>query len=110
MSNNEFLQTSWHYDRGTGKDVGKVCFVFDNAAEVDPEASAEDHETAMANAVDACSNLVSDVAASFGRQAHLASLRFMRYLIAQELSADNDHDEVIYRRIRNEFTNVMEMI
>lgn len=110
MSDSEFLQTAWHYNRGAGKDVAKVCFIFDNAAEIDPEASAEDHETAMKNAVDACSLMVSDVAASFGRQAHLASLRFMRYLIAQELDAENDHDEVLYRRIRNKFADVMEMI
>lgn len=110
MSNNEFLQTSWHYDRGSGKDVAKVCFVFDNAAEIDPEASAEDHEKAMGEAVEACSLLVSDVAASFGRQAHLASLRFMRFLLAQELGAENSHDETLFRRIRTEFVNIMEMI
>lgn len=110
MSDSEFLQTAWHYDRGTNKDVAKVCFVFDDAVEIDPEASAEDHEKAMGEAVEACSMLVSDVSASFGRQAHLASLRFMRWLLSQELGAENDHDEVIWRKVRNEFVDIMEMI
>lgn len=110
MSNSEFLQTSWHYDKESNRDVAKVCFVFDDATNIDPYASADDHEKAMANAVDACSNLVSDVAASFGRQAHLAALRFMRWLIAQELGAENNHDEVLFRKVRNEFVDIMEMI
>lgn len=84
MSNNEFLQTSWHYDKESNEDVAKVCFVFDNAVSISPYASAEEHEKAMGEAVDACSHLVSDVAASFGRQAHVASLRFMRFLLSCE--------------------------
>lgn len=110
MSNNEFLQTSWHYDKESNEDVAKVCFVFDNAVSISPYASAEEHEKAMGEAVDACSHLVSDVAASFGRQAHVASLRFMRFLLSCELGAENDHDEVLYRKIRNEFVDVMELI
>lgn len=110
MSDNEFLQTSWHYDKATGKDVAKVCFIFDGIASVSPNVTVDEHDAVMAHAVKECSGMVSNTAASFGRAAHVAALRFMRWLIAQELGAESEGEERAYTRAREEFVDVMEVI
>lgn len=110
-TDNEFLQTSWHFDRTTGKDVAKICFVFDGAVSVDPDATTAEHEAAMHDAVKKCSRLVSDVAATFGSAAHVRSLRYLMWLTDKEITVDSDATCAAYGNARRKFTDtVMEVI
>lgn len=110
-TDNEFLQTSWHFDRATGKDVAKVCFVFDGAVSIDPDDTAEMHDAAMRDAVKKCSGMVSDVAATFGSLAHVRSLRYMMWLTDKEITASNDAMRAAYTDARCKYINtVMEAI
>ena len=110
-TDNEFLQVSWHFDRATGKDVAKVCFVFDGAATIDPNATVYDHNVVMDKAVKACSKLVSDVAATFGSAAHVRSLRYLMWLTDKEITTDNDSAREAYSAARRKFNDVvMEVI
>lgn len=111
MDDNEFLQVSWHYDKASGKDIAKVCFVFDGAVSIDSGATPEEHDTAMHDAVKKCSDLVSDVAATFGSLAHVRSLRYLVWLADKEITVCNDSARVAYKEARNKFTNtVMEAL
>ena len=108
---NEFLQTSWHFDRATGKDVAKVCFVFDGAASISPDATAGEHDAVMRDAAQKCSRLVSDVAATFGSAAHVRSLRYLMWLTDKEITVDSDAARAAYGNARRKFTDtVMEVI
>lgn len=110
-TDNEFLQTSWHFDRATGKDVAKVCFVFDGAVSIDPDDTAEMHDAAMRDAVKKCSGMVSDVAATFGSLAHVRSLRYLMWLTDKEIRVGSDSARAAYSEARRKFTDtVMEAI
>lgn len=106
-TDNDFLQTSWHFDRATGKDVAKVCFVFDGIASVSPDATTEEHERVMRDATQKCSRLVSDVAATFGSLAHTRSLRYMAWLIDKEINCRNDSMREAYKESRIKFHDVV---
>ena len=104
---NEFIQVSWRYDKNSGKDVAKVCFVFDGAVSIDSNATPEKHDSAMRDAVKKCSDLVSDVAATFGSLAHTRALRYLMWLADKEITVDNDSARWAYREARNKFTNTV---
>ena len=106
-TDSEFLQTSWHYDKESGKDVAKVCFVFDGAVSIDSNATPEEHDTAMHDAVNKCSDLVSDVAATFGSLAHTRALRYLMWLADKEITVCNDSARVAYKEARKKFTNTV---
>lgn len=107
-TDNEFLQTSWHFDRATGKDVAKVVFIFDDIATIDPSASPDEHKERMGKAVNAARDQVGNVAALFGNDSRAAALRFMRWLISCELGAEQKAEKLAYTRVRQEFGNIME--
>lgn len=110
-TDNEFLQVSWHFDRATDKDVAKVCFVFDGAASISPDATAGEHDAAMHDAIKRCSSLVSDVAATFGSAAHVRSLRYLMWLTDKEITTGSDSARAAYSNARCKFTDtVMEVI
>lgn len=104
---NEFLQTSWHFDRTTGKDTAKICFVFDGIVAIDPDATAGEHDAAMRDAIKKCSSLVSDVAATFGSLAHVRSLRYLMWLTDKEITTGNDSARAAYSEARRKFTDVV---
>ena len=106
-TDNEFLQTSWHYDKESGKDVAKVCFVFDGAVSIDSNANPDEHDAAMHDAVKKCSDLVSDVAATFGYLAHTRALRYLMWLADKEITVNNDSVRAAYKDARNKFTNTV---
>ena len=107
MSDNEFLQTSWHYDKESGKDVAKVCFVFDGAVSIDSNATPDEHDAAMHDAVKKCSDLVSDIAATFGSLAHTRALRYLMWIADKEITVNDDSARVAYKEARNKFTNTV---
>lgn len=106
-TDNEFLQTSWHFDRTTGKDVAKVVFIFDGIASVSPDATTDEHERIMREAVNAARDQVGNVAALFGNDSRAAALRFMRWLISCELGAERKDEKLAYTMVRQEFGNIM---
>ena len=108
MSDNDFLQTSWHYEKESGKDVAKVVFIFDGIATIDPSASIDEHKERMTKAVNAARDQVSNVAALFGNDSREAALRFMRWLISCELGAERKDEKLAYTRVRQEFGNIMD--
>lgn len=107
-TDNDFLQTSWHYDKDTKKDVAKVVFIFDGIATIDPSASPDEHKERMAKAVNAARDQVGNAAALFGRNSRAAALRFMRWLIACELGAETNDERNTYAKVRREFYDIME--
>ena len=107
-TDNEFLQTSWHYDKESGKDVAKVVFIFDGIATIDPSASIDEHNDLMTKAVNAARDHVGNAAALFGNDSREAALRFMRWLISCELGAEMKDEKLVYTRVRQEFGNIME--
>lgn len=107
MSDNKFLQISWHYDKESGKDVAKVCFVFDGAVSIDSDATPDEHDVAMHDAVKKCSGLVSDVAATFGSLAHTRALRYLMWLADKEITTCSDASRAAYKEARNKFTNTV---
>lgn len=107
-TDNEFLQTSWHYDKEQRRDVAKVVFIFDGIATIEPSASPDEHKERMAKAVNAARNQVGNVAALFGNDSRAAALRFMRWLISCELGAERKDEKLAYTRVRQEFGNIME--
>ena len=110
MSDNEFLQTSWHYDKESGKDVAKVVFIFDGIATIEQSASIDEHKERMAKAVNAARDQVCNAAALFGNGSRAAALRFMRWLISCELGAESKDEKLAYTRVRQEFGNIMERL
>lgn len=108
MSDNEFLQTSWHYDKEQRRDVAKVVFIFDGIATIEPSASTDEHKERMDKAVKAARDQVSNAAALFGNDSRAAALRFMRWLISCELGAERKDEKLAYTRVRQEFGNIME--
>ena len=108
MSDNEFLQTSWHYDKETKMDVAKVVFIFDGIATISPQASIDEHKECMTKAVNAARDQVSNVAALFGNDSREAALRFMKWLISCELEAERKDEKLAYARVRQEFENIMD--
>lgn len=109
-TDNEFLQTSWHYDKEQRRDVAKVVFIFDGIATIDPSASPDEHKERMGKAVNAARDQVGNVAALFGNDSRAAALRFMRWLISCELGAERKDEKLAYTRIRQEFGNIMECL
>lgn len=107
-TDNEFLQTSWHFDRATGNDVAKVVFIFDGIATIEPSASPDEHKERMDKAVKAARDQVGNAAALFGNDSRAAALRFMRWLISCELGAERKDEKLAYTRVRQEFGNIME--
>ena len=107
-NDNEFLQTSWHYDKETKRDVAKVVFIFDGIATISPDASQDEHKDRMCKAVNAARDQVCNAAALFGNDSREASLRFMRWLISCELGAERKDEKLAYTRVRQEFGNIME--
>ena len=107
-NDNEFLQTSWHYDKETKRDVAKVVFIFDGIATISPDASPDEHKERMGKAVNAARDQVCNVAALFGNDSREAALRFMRWLISCELGAERKDEKMAYTRVRQEFGNIME--
>jgi hypothetical protein len=107
-TDNEFLQTSWHFDRATGNDVAKVVFIFDGIATISPDASPDEHKERMGKAVNAARDQVGNAAALFGRNPRAAALRFMRWLIAGELGAETNDERNTYAKVRREFYDIME--
>ena len=107
-TNNEFLQTSWHYDKETKRDVAKVVFIFDGIATISPDASPDEHKERMGKAVNAARDQVCNAAALFGNDSREAALRFMRWLISCELGAERKDEKLAYTRVRQEFGNIME--
>lgn len=111
MSDNEFLQTSWHYDKESKMDVAKVVFIFDGIATISPDASPDEHKERMSKAVNAARDQVSDVAATFGSLAHTRALRYLMWLADKEITTCNESARVAYKEARNKFTNtVMEVL
>ena len=108
MSDNDFLQTSWHYDKETKMDVAKVVFIFDGIATIKPSASKEEHKERMAKAVNAARDQVGNAAALFGKDSRAAALRFMRWLIACELGAETNDERKTYANVRREFYGIMD--
>ena len=108
MSDNEFLQTSWHYDKDQRRDVAKVVFVFDGIATIDPGASADEHKERMGKAVNAARDQVCNAATLFGNDSRAAALRFMRWLISCELGTERKDEKLAYTRVRQEFGHIME--
>ena len=107
-TDNEFLQTSWHYDKETKRDVAKVVFIFDGIATISPDASPDEHKERMGKAVNAARDQVCNAAALFGNDSREAALRFMRWLISCELGAERKDEKLAYTRVRQEFGNIME--
>lgn len=107
---NEFLQTSWHYDKETKRDVDKVVFIFDDIATISPDASPDEHKELMTKAVNAARDQVGNAAALFGNDSREAALRFMRWLISCELGAKRKDERLAYTRVRQEFCNIMEVL
>ena len=107
-TDSDFLQTSWHYDKESGKDVAKVVFIFDGIATIEPSASIDEHKERMTKAVNAARDQVSNAAALFGNDSREAALRFMRWLISCELGAERKDEKLAYTRVRQEFGNIME--
>lgn len=110
MSENEFLQTSWHYDKETKTDVAKVVFIFDGIATISPQASIDEHKERMVKAVNAARDQVGNAAALFGNDSRAAALRFMRWLIAGELGAETKEERNTYAKVRREFYDIMELL
>lgn len=110
MSDNEFLQTSWYYDKNKHMDVAKVVFVFDGIATISPQASIDEHKERMGKAVNAARDQVCNAAALFGNDSRAAALRFMRWLISCELGAERKDEKLAYTRVRQEFGNIMECL
>ena len=108
MSDNEFLQTSWHYDKETKMDVAKVVFIFDGIATISPQASIDDHKERMGKAVNAARGEVCNAAGLLGSDSRAAALRFMRWLISCELGAERKDEKLAYTRVRQKFGNIME--
>lgn len=110
MSNtdNDFLQTSWHYDKEQKRDVAKVVFIFDGIATIDPSASTDEHKERMGKAVNAARDQVGNAASLFGNDSREAALRFMRWLISCELDAERKDEKLAYTRVRQEFGHIME--
>ena len=110
MSNtdDEFLQTSWHYDKETKMDVAKVVFIFDGIATISPDASPDEHKKRMGKAVNAARDQVCNAAALFGNDSREAALRFMLWLISCEFGAERKDEKLAYTRVRQEFGNIME--
>ena len=108
MSDNEFLQTSWHYDKETKMDVAKVVFIFDGIATIYPSASIDEHKERMTNAVNAARDQVCNAAALFGNDSRAAALRFMKWLISCEIGAERKDEKLAYTRVRQEFCHIME--
>lgn len=108
MSDNDFLQTSWHYDKETKMDVAKVVFIFDGIATISPQASIDEHKERMGKAVNAARDQVCNAAALFGNDSREAALRFMRWLISCELGAERKDEKLAYTRVRQEFGHIME--
>ena len=106
-TDSDFLQTSWRYDKETKMDVAKVCFVFDGAVSIDSNATPDEHDAAMHDAVKECSDLVSDVAATFGSLAHTRALRYLMWLADKEITVNDDSARVAYKEARNKFTNTV---
>ena len=109
-TDNEFLQTSWHYDKETKMDVAKVVFIFDGIATISPQASIEEKKEKKKKKVNAAREQVGNVAALFGNGSRAAALRFMRWLISCELGAERKDEKLAYTRIRQEFGNIMERL
>lgn len=107
-TDNEFLQTSWHYDKETKRDVAKVVFIFDGIATIDSSASIDEHKERMGKAVNAARDQVCNAAALFGNDSREAALRFMRWLISCELGAESKDERLAYTRVRQEFGHIME--
>ena len=107
-TDNEFLQTSWHYDKETKMDVAKVVFIFDGIATIYPSASKDEHKERMTKAVNAARDQVGNAAALFGNDSREAALRFMRWLIACELDAETKDERNTYTKVRREFYGIME--
>ena len=107
-SDSEFLQTSWYYDKEKKCDVAKVVFIFDGIATIDSRSSIDEHKERMTEAVNAARDQVGNAAALFGNDSRAAALRFMRWLIACELGAENKDEKLAYTRVRQEFGNIME--
>jgi hypothetical protein len=108
MIDNEFLQTSWHYDKDTKMDVAKVVFIFDGIATIDQSASPDEHKERMTEAVNAARDQVGNAAALFGNDSRETALCFMRWLISCELGAERKDEKMAYTRVRQEFGNIME--
>lgn len=109
-TDNEFLQTSWHYDKVTKKDVAKVVFIFDGIATIESSASPDEHKERMAKAVNAAREQVGNAAALFGNESRNSALRFMRWLISCELGAECEDEKMAYTRIRQEFGSIMKWL
>ena len=107
-TDNEFLQTSWHYDKETKMDVAKVVFIFDGIATIEPSASKDEHKERMVKAVNAARDQVCNAAALFGNDSRAAALRFMKWLISCELGAERKDEKLAYTRVRQEFHHIME--
>lgn len=107
MSDNDFLQTSWHYDKEQNRDVAKVVFIFDGIATIDSSASIDEHKERMGKAVNAARDQVSDVAATFGSLAHTRALRYLMWLADKEITVCNDSARVAYKEARKKFTNTV---
>ena len=110
MSDNDFLQTSWHYDKETKRDVAKVVFIFDGIATIDPSASIDEHKERMVKAVNAARDHVGNAAALFGNDSRAAAVRFMKWIISCELGAERKDEKLAYTRVRREFGNIMERL
>lgn len=110
MSDNDFLQTSWRYDKETKMDVAKVVFIFDGIATISPQASIDEHKERMGKAVNAARDQVGNAAALFGNDSRAAALRFMRWLISGELGAENKDERNTYAKVRREFYDIMELL
>lgn len=110
MSDNDFLQTSWHYDKETKMDVAKVVFIFDGIATISPQASIDEHKERMGKAVNAARDQVGNAAALFGNDSRAAALRFMRWIISGELCAENKDERNTYAKVRREFYDIMELL
>ena len=107
-TDNDFLQTSWHYDNNTKMDVAKVVFIFDGIATISPQASIDEHKERMGKAVNAARDQVGNAAALFGKDSREAALRFMRWLISCELGAETNEERNTYAKVRREFYDIME--
>lgn len=107
-TDNEFLQTSWRYDKEQKRDVAKVVFIFDGIATISPDASPDEHKERMGKAVNSARDQVCNAAALFGNDSREAALRFMRWLISCELGAERKDEKLAYTRVRQEFGNIME--
>lgn len=110
MSDSEFLQTSWYYDKNKKCDVAKVVFIFDGIATIDSSASIDEHKERMGKAVNAARDQVGNAAALFGNDSREAALRFMRWLISCELGAESKDEKLAYTRVRQEFGHIMERL